>query len=29
MTQDVSEAFHEIPKDMFLQLGWQNVSARI
>jgi hypothetical protein len=29
MAQDVSEAFHEILKDMFLQLGWQNVSARI
>ena len=29
MTQDVSDEFHEILRDMFLQLAWQNVSARI
>ena len=29
MTQDTSEAFQMILKDMFNQLGWQNVSAQI
>ncbi len=29
MTQDTSEAFRMILKDMFNQLGWQNVSNRI
>jgi len=29
MTQDTSEAFRAILKDMFKQLGWQNVSDRI
>ena len=29
MTQDTSEAFRMILKDMFNQLGWQNVSAQI
>ena len=29
MTQDPSEAFRMILKDMFNQLGWQNVSAQI
>ena len=29
MTQDTSEAFRMILKDMFKQLGWQNVSEQI
>ena len=29
MTQDTSEVFRMILKDMFNQLGWQNVSAQI
>ena len=29
MTQDTSEAFQMILKDMFKQLGWQNVSEQI
>lgn len=29
MTQDVSEGFHSVLKDMFNQLGWENVAARI
>ena len=29
MTQDTSEAFRMILKDMFNQLGWQNVSEQI
>lgn len=29
MTQDVSVGFRGILKDMFLQLGWENVSKRI
>ena len=29
MTQDTSEAFQMILKDMFNQLGWQNVSEQI
>lgn len=29
MTQDVSEGFHFLLKDMFTQLGWPNVAARI
>ena len=29
LTQDTSEAFRMILKDMFNQLGWQNVSAQI
>ena len=29
MKQDVSKAFSLILKDMFRQLGWENVSARI
>ena len=29
MTQDTSEAFRMILKDMFKQLGWQNVSKQI
>ena len=29
MTQDTSEAFRTILKDMFKQLGWQDVSDRI
>ena len=29
MTQDVSPEFRMILKDMFTELGWQNVSARI
>jgi hypothetical protein len=29
MTQDVSDGFREILKNMFLQLGWKNVSDRI
>lgn len=29
MTQDVSEGFHFVLKDMFKQLGWSNVAERI
>ena len=29
MTQDTSEEFRAILKDMFKQLGWQDVSDRI
>jgi len=29
MTQDISPEFREILKDMFIKLGWQNVSAGI
>lgn len=29
VTQDTSEAFRMILKDMFNQLGWQNVSEQI
>lgn len=29
LTQDISPEFREILKDMFIKLGWQNVSARI
>ena len=29
MTQDVSDEFRGVLKDMFLQLGWKNVSKRI